>query len=556
MIDAVGTAALPVDVRITNSTMVDSRCPDGVGGAVAIASGLLSVVRTTIERSHALQGAAIHLSSVSTTAGVASTTASVNASVIREGNATGLSTDALSGGGGLFADGSTSLVVDGSTLELNSADGNGGAMRIEGASSAVLRNSVLLRDNTAVYGGGLSAHGASQIEVYDSELSYNTAEHGGALHSDGSTLTATNIDVLNNSAIDHERPSRSGGGGISAVEGSTLYVTDIRAFGNVCPLGPGGGMRVERSKITLISSYFRDNQAGNGGGVSIAERNQDGEEPIITNVVFESNRVDEPEPDLASSEIKGEGGGLHLGTAGTVNVRNSTFTHECCKVGRRSRGDRQHECLPQYRKHRWQHCRIEWRRCGRRLGSLVSDNDVHTNNAAGGAGGAAYFLSSLSPIVMRNGTAIGNEALSSGGALEVSGSSLDLRDSYFRSNGRAACLTQSCALSGGGLMLRSRSQGKIRGTTFEGNTAANGAAVALQDATMEATLCEIINNTAKDKGGGVDARSSQSLQLRNLTFDGNVAPDGGGLHLKEVPATRCTPALRRRRGRAARLSRA
>ena len=136
----------------------------------------------------------------------------------------------------------------------------------------------------------------------------------------------------------------------------------------------------------------------------------------------------------------------------------------------------------------------------------------------------AFFLSSDAKLVGVR--ALANAATSSGGAFEASNAELELYDSYLGANAVPSGL-------GGGLTLRSQSSAFVRGVEFESNRAANGAAIALQDANLDAENAHVHDNTAAESGGGVYARSSLALLLRNLTVANNSAPRGGGLMLQE-----------------------
>ena len=143
------------------------------------------------------------------------------------------------------------------------------------------------------------------------------------------------------------------------------------------------------------------------------------------------------------------------------------------------------------------------------LGVLVSENDTYSNNSAA-AGGAAFFLSSEAVLHLTR--ASDNRASSSGGALEVSNSQLELLRSTLSDNNVPSGV-------GGGLMLRSQSSADVTESELLFNGAANGAGVAVQDASLIARRCTVGSNVASTSGGGLFVRSAARLELSNLDFN-------------------------------------
>ena len=518
-VDGVGTAGLRVEIVLANSTLSDVASVDGHGGGVAVADGVLSLLGSLVERGVAGHGAAIHASSASTV--------HLNGSALTSGNAS-------ADGGGVFATGATKLVVaSGSRLSDNHAAESGGALHA--ADSTVdLEGGVRLEANAARLGGGLSAKG-SVVAIADTTFELNTAAHGGGAYAHSSTVRAERVELLDNVAS-------GSGGGVAAVETSRLEMSDSYARRNACPAGAGGALSLERSSVQLERSTFEENTAGSGGALSIAERAQSLPTPLVSNVTFVGNTAAAPASrgyTPASSAVKGEGGATYLSSSGTVRVEASTFASNGAKSGGALAAIASTTLELRGTDVRNNSAAVNGGGVMVVLAVLTSENDVFANNSAA-AGGAAFFLSS--EATLENATADGNAALSSGGALEVSNSQLALGRSRFTANRVPTGL-------GGALTLRSQATGSVTGTEFVGNSAANGAALAVQDASLAAEACELIGNAASESGGGFFGRGSLSFTLTNVTAEGNSAPDGGGAYLKE--STPVLKGLTMRRNRAA-----
>lgn len=127
--------------------------------------------------------------------------------------------------------------------------------------------------------------------------------------------------------------------------------------------------------------------------------------------------------------------------------------------------------------------------------------------------GAGIAVNSTASLVLNRVTLTGNEAASSGGALDNTGT-LQMRDVLFTNN----------AASSGGALLNTGSL-KITGATFA-------------------------NNAASLKGGGID--NSNPATLTNVTFSGNTAQlygggmfnDGNDVRLTNVTFTNNSTAIR------------
>ncbi|MBA2438098.1 MAG: CSLREA domain-containing protein [Acidimicrobiia bacterium] len=246
--------------------------------------------------------------------------------------------DADQGGGGLFNDGGE-LTVRGSEIDANVADGT------SGSGGGILNNlgtlnvgNSTLSNNTAVRaGGGVEANvGTTKLKSVhlDSNETGPTPGNGGGFHLTGAgTVTVSHSRVTDNIA------SAEGGGLWNSATG-TMTVAKTQFTGNVASGAAadqgGGGLFNDGGELSVTRSVFTDNSAdgtsGSGGGIlnnqgtlsvagalfadNSATRAGGGIEAnvgttTLVNIRLENNTTG-PNP--------GNGGGLHLTGAGTVDI--------------------------------------------------------------------------------------------------------------------------------------------------------------------------------------------------------------------------------------------
>lgn len=147
----------------------------------------------------------------------------------------------------------------------------------------------------------------------------------------------------------------------------------------------------------------------------------------------------------------------------------------------------------------------------------LSNGNVHTGTMVTGAGGAIY---SKGDLILNNITLLNNRASAGGGVFtDANNRNLEISSSSFSSNS---------AYSGGGLWTCSITT--IDSSTFNGNSAdLDGGGIYTRCSTpINITNTTIVNNSAYLNGGGIYNQSA-NIQMDDVIFEGNDAPEGASL---------------------------
>lgn len=234
---------------------------------------------------------------------------------------------AAGSGGGLFANGGT-LEVTGTEISGNDAVRAGGgveALGVAGAPVSVRLDQVDLSGNSTGAapgnGGGLHLTGPGTVEVTGSDVTGNTAalEGGGLWNSAGGTMTVTDTLVEANTASG--AAADNGGGGLFN-DGGRLVVTGSEVTGNAADgaAGSGGGV-LSLGTLEVRGTLVADNAAERaGGGIEAAPL------PGVAGATSTTTVTGSVLAGNDAGTAPGNGGGLHLTGAGTVDVATSTVT--------------------------------------------------------------------------------------------------------------------------------------------------------------------------------------------------------------------------------------
>jgi hypothetical protein len=180
------------------------------------------------------------------------------------------------GGGGVYADTFTTLVVNATTFDGNQdvsqslMFGGGGGIRSGG--SVTLNRTIVSNNTSAGTGGGIAMSGCqcgpATLTIVNSTISGNTGYHGGGLSSQFA------VTVIANSTISGNQAQPGYGGGLSA-GGSNggVTLTNVTISGNTTAVS-GGGIDT-RAPVAVFNSTITANRAdtlmsliGKGGGIS------------------------------------------------------------------------------------------------------------------------------------------------------------------------------------------------------------------------------------------------------------------------------------------------
>jgi|GEM_PF-981792 len=317
-------------------------------------------------------------------------------------------------GGAIYADVSSSVVMDSVSLTDNVAYG-GGAIGLDGYSSAIL-NSVTFETNDSLdKGGAIDAAGASSVQCDTCIFTDNTSADGGAIAvRGGSFLTEQSGEYSGNEA--------SSDGGAIHINGGEGTFTGSSFVGNEAN-GAGGALYAYNSTGTIIvaSAEFRSNSAFTDDGGAIAS--QRASDLDISSTIFDSN-----------ISLYGDGGAVRFAPAFYTNdltIDASSFE------GNESGGDG--GAISVYKGDEISLLDNEYLRnssdddggavFASRPVALTSERGFYFDNVAGGSGGAWSEQDSSTAVVFVNNIVIENMA-DEGGGLFLDGTT----DSYVVNN--------------------------------------------------------------------------------------------------------------------------
>ena len=186
--------------------------------------------------------------------------------------------------------------------------GSGGA--IWSFENLVLQDMVI-NGNVANGGSGGAIYSQSGfLEIYNSDISFNTADSGGAIYQAANRLYITDSLFEGNMAIDGNGGALTSFGTVTTIERTTFYDNEASMS--------GGGLYISSSssadyESTIVNSTISNNEAGlNGGGISFV-----GGGNLTLNFTTVANNIS----GTANTNIR-FGGGIYQ-SAGTLALYNS-----------------------------------------------------------------------------------------------------------------------------------------------------------------------------------------------------------------------------------------
>lgn len=246
----------------------------------------------------------------------------------------------VSSGGAIFMNEGTVLELSGSTLANNTANRAGGAIELRAGVEATIDGSDMTANtaNTTAGGGGgnggaIHVTGDADVMITGGVYAQNSAVEGGALWNNQGEMTLDGVNVVGNEATGAD--ATQGGGGIYAEtndageDSGTLMISDSRIVRNMASgaAGSGGGILLSPgTTATITDSRIMGNSANRaGGGIENADGAVTLERVMLggTGSGFGNDAGTNP----------GNGGGLHIGGAGTVDVVRSSVGYNTAVNG-------------------------------------------------------------------------------------------------------------------------------------------------------------------------------------------------------------------------------
>jgi hypothetical protein len=234
-----------------------------------------------------------------------------------------ISNTAMRAGGGIELNG---IMTDTVTATLNgvqllnnqtgAAPGNGGGLHVTGLATVTVNGGLVSGNVASAEGGGLWNSAVGTMMVDGTTITGNTAsgndadQGGGGLFNDGGELTVTNAIVRGNVA---DGAAGSGGGILNNL--GTLTVIDSTIAGNRAMRAGGGiednaGVMMRLHGVRLLRNETGA-APGNGGGLHITGA---GTVEVVNSTVAENSAA-------------AEGGGLWNSAAGTLLVTGTTLNN-------------------------------------------------------------------------------------------------------------------------------------------------------------------------------------------------------------------------------------
>lgn len=494
-----GAGTMTVDgTTITGNTASGATADQGGGGLFQEAGGGTLTVRNASITDNVANGAAGSGGGIlndQSTVIVESSTLSGNTSV--------------RAGGGVEANIGTTNLTD-VTLDGNStggAPGNGGGLHITGAGNATITDSTVTNNTATLEGGGLW-NGSGTMTVSDSEITGNTAsgaaadDGGGGLFNNGGTLRITGSTVEGNEA---DGAAGSGGGVLTL--GGTLEVTDSSIDTNTA-VRAGGGIEATAGSVTTLSGGSLSENVtgaapGNGGGLHLTGAGT----VDVTGVV------------VAGNSAANEGGGLWNSAAGTMTVTSSNISNNTASGAPADAG-------------------------GGGLyndgGELIVESSVIEGNVANGAAGSGGGILNAvgGTLTVTDTDILDNDAVRAGGGIEATGdgSVTSVSDVLLQGNS-----TGPGPGNGGGLHLTGAGTVTVDISRVSLNTATNqgGGLWNSGTGTMTVTRTTLDGNTTLGQGGAL-YNVGGNLTVEGSTISGNSAAVGGGLAVEPGAADDAT----------------
>ena len=265
-----GGAVFATDTALAlDDVIVSDNAASGDGGALGLVGGSLVVTSSTFERNYGQNGGAVS---------TANTAVSITSSSFSDNGAS-------SSGGAAFISFPPTFTVSASTFSRNQAVTNGGAVSLEGVGDGgtvgVLDGSSLDGNSAAGLGGavfvGTSPRSASAgLDVTNSTFTGNEADAGGALALSDPPVTIDGSTFRSNA---------SEGSGGAIVSNTQLTVGGSTFEANTS--GDSGGAIASSGILSIIASGFVENHAAGSGGAYLLI----GELPTIAGT-FSGNTAD------------------------------------------------------------------------------------------------------------------------------------------------------------------------------------------------------------------------------------------------------------------------
>lgn len=218
----------------------------------------------------------------------------------------------VGGGAGVRVSKGGSFTMKGGSISENlTENGSGGGVYVNNG-TVELDNVTVKRNSASSIGGGIYAENGSTVTIKDSDISQNRGMWQG--NGIGASGKDTVVTVEDSTVSSNRNGSTTFGGGIYAVNGATVNVTNTEIKNNSAK-SSGGGVYSRGSSVTLTNSDVTGNSCTNGvGGVSA-----DG-----GSLTIKGGSVSKNITTGVGSANYGLAGGIHAKPGTALNIENAT----------------------------------------------------------------------------------------------------------------------------------------------------------------------------------------------------------------------------------------
>lgn len=450
-----------------------------------------------------------------------------------EGNSVNASTD----GGAVYITGATSgaTIVDttiGASGNWNTARNGAGIYCANSTSgNLVIDGCTFTGNNGTTTGNGGAMYVSSvtnPVTITDTEFAGNSSGYGAGIYAANATITMTGGSIHDNTSTYDGVGMRLAGATTSAsLTGVTVTGNSGRA-GGLLYMNPTSGGTLDIADCTITG-----NSSLTGDGATVWCNRP----TTVTSTTIDGNNAG------------ARGGGLYVyGSAASLTVTGGAITNNTSG----NNGSNGHGAGIYFG--------------GATAGVLSIDGTTITGNSGySGNGGGIYIATVTNTSTIANATISGNSDSFAGGGIYCTAAPIDITGSHVDGNS----VTNTNNDGGGIYMTGAASRVELTGTSVNGNTARNGAGIAVyggadlyvtgggtsvsgnyysnsagfgggiavdgSGSTATIERATIAGNWAGSYGGGIRVGNSGTVSLTNSSITGNVADqqsysDGGGVY--------------------------
>jgi hypothetical protein len=264
----------------------------------------LTISNITIQNGNALKGGGIYNHN-----GVLT----ISNSIIINNEATGASPNGR--GAGIYSKGSggsASVLIQNSTISLNSASVQGGGISNRNNSLLSIKNSSILGNTSNGNGSGVYNSSSANLSISSSSISGNTSNGngGGIVNFFSANLSISSSSISGNT-------SSGNGGGIFNYSSANLSISSSSILGNTSDNG-GGIYNSSSANLSISSSSISGNTSnGNGGGI----------------VNFLSTNLSISNSSISENTSSNNGGGIYNHNSDNTLIQASSITLNSATTG-------------------------------------------------------------------------------------------------------------------------------------------------------------------------------------------------------------------------------